>query len=171
MKYTLEQIEPKMYQGTQSKDNYGNLKWEIILKGEDGKMTTLNKSFKDKPEVGKVLEGKIVTKEYNGNSYLAFEQEKSSFGGYGGKSPEQQASIVRQHSQEMALMYCQLKGKTDVTFKELQIVIDWFEADTKGIKAEKTQDNAPQSQTTVSANDDEPPVPNDDEINVDELPF
>jgi len=110
--------------------------------------------------VGQEVNGEWKTDDYG----TKFEVARATGGGFG-KSPEQQASIVRQHSQEMALRYATLKGKTDITFKELQIVIDWFEADTKGVKAEEKK-----TQTTVTA-DDEPPMPKDEEINVDELPF
>jgi hypothetical protein len=42
---------------------------------------------------------------------------------------------------------------------------------SKGENPIKTPENPPQSQTTVSARDDEPPMPSDEEIDVDSLPF
>lgn len=110
--------------------------------------------------VGQEVEGEWKTDDFG----TKFEVAKKGFGGFG-KSPEQQASIVRQHSQEMALRYSQLKGKTDITFKDLQIVIDWFEADTKGVKAKETTVSAT-SEPDFIPEPDEAPFP---EIDIEEI--
>lgn len=67
-----------------------------------------------------------------------------------------ETEIVRQHSQEMALMYYQTKGKKEFTPEELIKMIDFFESDAHGKKPEPKPI---------------PPKVEDDEVNLDEIPF
>jgi len=49
------------------------------------------------------------------------------------ESPDdRQRSIIRQHSQEMALRFLDLTGEKTASFKRVQEVSDWFENDANG---------------------------------------
>lgn len=56
-------------------------------------------------------------------------RRNSSGGGFGGRSPETQARIERQHSQEMALRYFAMKGSALPGTTELREMISWFQRD------------------------------------------
>lgn len=81
------------------------------------------------PTVGEVLEGELTQTQYG----WKFKKAQSNGGGFG-KSPEQQRSIVRQHSQEMALRWMAIQvGREKVPasfgYEELKPIIDWFVKD------------------------------------------
>jgi hypothetical protein len=67
--------------------------------------------------------------------------------------PDRQRSIVRQHSQHMALLYFQIKGSVG-GLSELVTAIDWFERDAQG-----QQPSPAQSQAVQQAADVPPPTP------------
>ncbi len=60
---------------------------------------------------------------------------------------DQQKSIIRQHSQEMALRLAELHKMNDASMEKLTTLIDWFADDAVGVKKEQV----------VTAND-EPPL-------------
>jgi hypothetical protein len=104
-------------------------------KGEHEVFVT-QKPETDAPEAGEVLEGhledhfkgKKLKKEYQGGD--------SGGGGGGGRrepDPERQRSIVRQHSQEMALRYAAIRA-SEKTFalSEVAAIADFFERDANG---------------------------------------
>ena len=84
-------------------------------------------------------------------------KEKKEFPKFNSRNEGQ---IIRQHSQEMALMYCQIKGKKDFELKELGILINWFEADAKGVRPTKEEPLPP-----------EPQEPEQEEIDIADIPF
>ncbi len=70
--------------------------------------------------------GPKFKKEYGGNG------GGGGGGGYRGRSPEDHRSIVRQHSQQMALMWFTARGAKTFSDDELKERIDWFVADAEG---------------------------------------
>jgi hypothetical protein len=91
---------------------------------------------------------------------------KPKTNGYG-KTPEEQKSIVRQHSQEMALRYAGLKGKKDIKPAELIKLVDWFQKDANGvvIKVKNTTEEPPDDAAPSDVQDVE------EEVNLDDIPF
>ena len=82
------------------------------------------------PAVGEVLSGELEQTQYGHK----FRKASRSNGGGFQKSPEQQRSIVRQHSAEMALRYAAIqasRGKLpeDFSFEQWRPIIDWFVKD------------------------------------------
>lgn len=67
-------------------------------------------------------------------------------GGFG-RSPETQARIERQHSQEMALRYFAIRG-TELTsdMRPLRLVIDWFQRDIGHTPAEPEKPQEPEEE-------------------------
>jgi hypothetical protein len=118
-------------------------KWYVDFQGSPD--TYWRRKAGDTPEVGKSYYGTITIGDYGPR----FKKEKKldgsgasggSNGSWGGKSPDQQASIVRQHSQEMALRYLAIFGDSALEANdadglitslvgEVKPIIDWFEAD------------------------------------------
>lgn len=112
------------------RDGTKMLKYEVIL--EDGTVASAwrppDKDFPPKVgDKGTVDAGKFKKTPKPG----AFGGGGGGGGWSGRKSPEDQAQIVRQHSQEMALRYCAVTQKTDITLEELTELIEWFDADAK----------------------------------------
>jgi hypothetical protein len=94
------------------------------------------------PQPGQTLEGNIDQGSYGPKFKKAFTQ---SFGGGGrGKSPEEQASIVRQHSQEMALRALEIAATFGVVdppqstrdfFVLVEKTTEWFVKDARKVVA------------------------------------
>lgn len=90
---------------------------------------------------------------------------------YGGKSPESQKSIVRQHSQEMALRQLQIEvslGLLDEKSYNSSLIwhyADAFEKDAGGAEVPPVVEQPP-----VSVLEENAPA-DDDEINLDDVPF
>jgi hypothetical protein len=192
MKYVLRQAKPKLYNGEQQRDNYGNLKYEIVLEDEKGELTPLNKSFKTAPSVGQELNGSIVEREYNGSKYKAFEAEQKAFGGSGRvENPERQNSIERQNSLTNAVNYCIAKAnfllglnkveeaEEEISGKHIITVATYFHKYTKGDITVVTESQKEEVATAeqlplteeveevVTANDDN----DDDDIDPKDIPF
>jgi hypothetical protein len=89
-------------------------------------------------------------------------------GGGGSKmSPERERSIIRQHSQEMALRCAalQIGGKPVLTFGELKKLIDWFEHDATNTPVAEHPTPESINQPPAQAQEFTPPsAPDDDEI-------
>lgn len=97
----------------------------------------------DPPQVDETVEGDFTQRngEWKFKKASAPPQGTSSSGSQdygrgsgGGKSPDTQASIVRQHSQEMGLRWASLQrfgegSAGNFTLDDLADVIDWFETD------------------------------------------
>ncbi len=81
---------------------------------------------------------------------------------YGGRSPETQARIERQHSQEMAIRYCTMVGGLPKMTEEmsdtdrLRFMIDFFQRDIGRDPTVKTKPE-PTQQAEGFRDDDEPP--------------
>jgi hypothetical protein len=86
------------------------------------------------PQPGSTLEGELSPSEY-GLKFKKAQPAGGFGGGRGGRSPEETRSIVRQHSQMVALQYAairQAQGKLppeDFTLEKLAIIISWFDRD------------------------------------------
>lgn len=120
-------------------NNYGKYRSFLVrFEGQDNQVQ-INRKFKGadvkEPKVDDKLTGSI---EIQANGVPKFKQDYSggSFAG-GGKSDKpseeywagKDKRISRQHSQEMALRYASIKGKTDVTFDEIKKLADAFDND------------------------------------------
>jgi len=167
MKYTLKQSKVKEYQGQIQKDNYGNTKYEIILEDEQGQLTQLNKSFKNEPKVGDILEGQIVDKEYQGNKYKAFEADKKSFGGYTDPTSFHVSYakdiIVAMISNKM-IEKDSIIEKWGALASASKVIYDKLQ---KGdiIKQPEKPDSSETKPT------DQPPLEDDEEIKIEDIPF
>lgn len=100
------------------------------VEGTEGMVEWSRKEGSPGPSVGEVLSGDLSQTQYG----WKFKKAQSNGGGFAGKSPEQQRSIVRQHSAEMALRYAAIRagqGKLpdDFSLEQLRPVIDWFVRD------------------------------------------
>lgn len=120
---------------------YGPMKTFTVKFEGDPLAYQLNKK-KDSPApaIGQTLEVASVTPDPEGKwpAKIKLAQQNNGARG-GGKSPEEQARIMRQHSQEMALRYTAIqsqRGKLADDFKvsDLAAIIDWFDADAKAAK-------------------------------------
>lgn len=119
--------------------------YEISLSGdqgrtEDGQTVQLTQKRETKPPFeGQVLHGELV-QERGRWKFKKDRPQSNGFqgGGYsGGKTPDQQKSIVRQHSQDMAIQLLTLlhaRGKIpeDAGNEFLTKYIDWFQRDAEG---------------------------------------
>jgi hypothetical protein len=92
----------------------------------------------DGPSAGEVLEGYAPKTDKRGNVRLKKAEQGGFSGGGGGgggrePDPERQRSIVRQHSQEMALRYAAIRA-SEKTFalSEVAAIADFFERDANG---------------------------------------
>lgn len=110
------------------------------------------------PQPGDKLDGHIEPSEY-GNKWKRAQKE---FGGApggskgsGGMSPEREKKIVRQHSQATAIAYVAATGKTLANIEELKPIIDWFDTDVFGAKAEDPSPSL--DDALVTPPDDTPP--------------
>lgn len=124
------------------------VKWYVDLLDSAGQLVknqageVKDAYWQRKPDAD-VTEGDVVYGTVSEGEYgLRFKMEKrpdgsgpggGEFSGSrgGGKSPDQQASIVRQHSQEMAIRWftATTPGRSAATLDELRPVIDWFAED------------------------------------------
>lgn len=105
-------------------------------------------------------------KDKEGCGWVKWPEKKEGF-----KRPvKNEGQIIRQHSQEMALRYCEAKGKKDFDLKQLAALIGWFEADAIGTK--KVEPKQPEEEME-DRNDDSAKheMKLDDDINLEDLPF
>jgi hypothetical protein len=127
----------------------------LMLEGHAPLVEWFTKADTPLPTPGSTIEGEVSQGEYG----LKF--KKTPAGGFrpGGRSPEDSKQIVRQHSQEMALRYCALKGaKPDMG--ELRKVIDWFQRDAEeGWKPKPALPPAPPQYASDVPNDFPVPQP------------
>lgn len=117
--------------------------YEVDFTGDQGTGHAIHKrkSSSPAPVPGEVIDAEIVHK--NGKVELKRVWKQNGSGGGGGftgagKSPEQQRSIVRQHSQDMAIRHCQilhLRGELGDVYnvEKLKPIIDWFVRDAEGL--------------------------------------
>lgn len=108
------------------------------VQGSDETVTWNRKPGTEGPKPGEQLTGELVP---NGSFGLRFKKAQAQQGG--GRSPEQQKQIVRQHSQEMAIRFASAtnsfrdldlgnRNEVGAVLNEgLRPLIDWFEKDAK----------------------------------------
>jgi hypothetical protein len=126
------------------------------IEAEDGRTYEWNtKQDRQPPAPGTKLEGETWEDEKWG---WKFKLPQGQFGGGGSggggggnrsaaRNPQETASIVRQHSQHMALMYVAMKDGAPPPLDELKSIIDWFATDAQEASA-KVKDTRPASQPT-----------------------
>lgn len=106
------------------KDDIKVVFWTVKCEGLD-KPVNFGRKPGNEPKVGDTLDGDFTD---DGKQFKF--KKANNFNGRGGMSPEQQKAIVRQHSQDMALRYMDVKGITDFKLDDsFRKVIDWFEKD------------------------------------------
>lgn len=107
--------------------------YDFLVDGED-RLVNVGRKPGNPLTVGTVLEG---TMEAGDRGALKFKKAQNGFGGGPRpRDPQEGARIIRQHSQEMALLYAALRAEKELlpdpfTLADLKKVIDWFEADAK----------------------------------------
>lgn len=108
---------------------------KLVLKLPDGEMKSaewFTKATTPVPQAGEKVTGTLEDSQYG----LKFRKAKVN-GAFGPRpeDPKRSASIRRQHSQHMALLYAQVKatlGQLPDDFKpetHLRAIIDWFDED------------------------------------------
>lgn len=96
----------------------------------------LQKPSSPPPEVGSQVEGTLQDTEYG----WKFRRAKPAYSGGGGRDPKETASIVRQHSQHMALLHIEGMERRFVPTAEephfkidsletIKQIIQWFQDD------------------------------------------
>ena len=120
---------------------FGAMKsYTVKVEGDDSAYEISRKAASPAPSVGQKIEVAEVQPP-NGNYppklKLAF--GNGNKGGGGGMTPEREAQIIRQHSQNMAILWANLahtRGKLPDDFKlsDLTAIVDWFDADAKAAK-------------------------------------
>lgn len=126
--------------GDKPDKGYGPMQSIQLVLQEYGTTTDLGAEWYTKattavPTAGAVIEGTIEPSQYGPKFKKA--QAGGTYqggGGRGGRSPEETKSIVRQHSQHMALLYTKIKadlGQLPESWgmAEVRTIIDWFDAD------------------------------------------
>lgn len=129
--------EPREYE-----TKFGQMKsYTVKVEGDETAYEISRKAATPAPTIGQ----KIEVAEVNDTSEGKYPPKlKLAFGGQGGKggggmTPQREAQIIRQHSQEMALRYATIKqaqGKLpdEFTPSDLFKIADLFDADAKGAK-------------------------------------
>jgi hypothetical protein len=140
----------------------------LRLKGSDGIEHTaewLTKATTPLPATGTSLEGDLEDGQY-GKSFKKAKPANGFSGG--GMSPERQAAVQRQHSQEMAiravaLLTQEVKPTTDALRASIREWTDWFDADVNQASPNASQDggaNPPSlPASSSSAGPSEPATP------------
>lgn len=129
--------DPREWQSQQG----GPMKsYTIKVQGDEGAYELSKKASSAPPAVGQSIDVAQVIPPKQGTTFPP--KIKLQFGGNGrggGMTPEREAQIVRQHSQEMALRYAAIKatlGELPSDFKpsDLFKIADLFDADAKAAK-------------------------------------
>lgn len=122
---------------------YGDMKtYTVKVDGDQAPYQLNKKAASPAPDVGQTIQVESVTPDPEGKWPAKIKMvapNKGGFGGGGGMSPEREAKIMRQHSQEMALRYAAIKnaqGKLPDDFKpsDLFKIADLFDHDANGAK-------------------------------------
>jgi hypothetical protein len=121
---------------------YNNNRFELILEEVGSGAITSSVYLGQKPETafpvdGQILTGEILDGEYGPKFKKEYNPQAAGGGGGGGfkggggkPNPERERSIIRQHSQEMAIRYAALQvGVPIKNLKDLKVLIDYFEHD------------------------------------------
>jgi len=146
--YTVKSVRPgKVY----DRNEHGQVlqAFYVDLQGPDGKIEQgcyWRRKEGNNPEEGQSVFGEVSEGDYGprfkqakgGGGSSDYGSRSSGAGNFkgGGKSPDQQASIVRQHSQEMCLRWLEVHGHAPDGLDGLRPIIDWFEADANKAASE-----------------------------------
>lgn len=115
--------------------------YTIKVEGDDGAYELSKKATSDAPATGQSIDVAQIIPPKEGTTFPP--KIKLQFGANGGRgggmTPEREAHIVRQHSQEMALRYAAIKatlGELPTDFKpsDLFKIADLFDNDAKAAK-------------------------------------
>lgn len=114
--------------------------YQVEFEGSQGRGTAFHKrkASSPVPSVGEVIDAELVQK--NGKTELKriWKQDGGGSNGFSGKSPDQQKSIVRQHSEHMAILFMATVQKEGVSLPgdtasekldALRRIVDWFVED------------------------------------------
>ena len=121
-------------------DSHGNFVFSVD--GEDETGTPFTDAYlaqkAQEPRESGIWEGYYLTENKKGNPWLRRESKPQGQPiGRSEPDPARQHSIIRQHSQEMALRYLAVKAELGTVEKEfkpedLTPIIDWFAKDAGG---------------------------------------
>lgn len=132
-------------------------KYALSLQDEDGK--TVGAELSQKPTTpipSGEIEGDIEQSQYGPK----FNKAKPAYNGaFGGSRGSADPTSKRQHSQEMALRYCELLHKITPMEKlnkeSLKPLIDWFDTDAQNEpKSSSSEASEPQRQTVVDGREE-----------------
>lgn len=106
--------------------------------GQPQQCEWFTKATTNVPVAGQKLDGELQESQYG----LKFKKTQGGgFGGFrgGGRSPGEQRSIARMHSQKMAMQYAAVKGEVPSTWTALEELVDWFYQDALNAQPPKPQ--------------------------------
>jgi hypothetical protein len=137
MKITVKSINPLKKYGTdeQDKDQYGNLKWRLLIQDEGNQTYNVNKAFKtgNEPKPEDVLQGSVSeeTGQYGTYYKLTLDRPAGSFSGpnkgFSRNDPEVQKAIIRQNALTNAVNYSIAKfERKDLNIKEVLQIANLF---------------------------------------------
>lgn len=127
--------EPREWQS-----QYGPMKtYTIKVDGDESAYQLNKKANSAPPSIGQSITVESVTPDPQGKFPAKIKLAQQNGGKGGGRSPEENARIMRQHSQEMALRYAAIKqaqGDLPEGFKpsDLFKIADLFDNDAKAAK-------------------------------------
>ena len=179
MKYKVISSVPSIDRNTgqQYVDQYGNLSWNVTANDEQNQTYSFLKRTKQgnpAPKVGDVLEGKVeLQTSQKGNTYYKFTAERKWEDRKGSYSDP--ASYVLSYAKDIvvALIAKQSETKkltTDNIKEDLDTLATHLMGLYNSLKENKTQEKQTE-QPALTASDNEPPLPSDEEIDIDKIPF
>lgn len=134
--YTVLEVDPNV-RDWQSQAGGPMKAYRIKLRDPEGKEIPLvewsRKTNSPAPTVGETVEGTLESTSFGTKFKKA---QTNGFGGGRPRDPKESARIIRQHSQQMALLYAGLRAEKELlpdpfSLADLKKVIDWFDADAK----------------------------------------
>lgn len=120
--------------------------FDVRFEGQqgNGEAEIKRKSSSPAPTVGEVIDAEIVQKAGRKPELKRVYKPPGGSGPRAGRSPQESAQIVRQHSQHVAILWAatlqkENGGKLPVREGEqprdwLKHIIDWFDQDVKGVQ-------------------------------------
>lgn len=180
MKYEILSSVPSIDRNTgqQYVDQYGNLSWNITATDEQKQSYSFLKRTKQgnpAPKVGDILEGKVTLETgKSGNTYYKFTAEKKEFSGGGGKSFSDPNTMLISYAKDIVVALINNQGdKTRLTTENIKDDITTLTYHFKGLYDElkQTTTEAPKTPQTAPQSQEQAPLPSDNEIDIDEIPF
>lgn len=113
--------------------------YKVRFKGDQGvgEAETKRKASSAAPAPGETIDAELIEGKFGPELKRIFAQKNGGGFGGGGKSPEQQKQIVRQHSQEMAVLWTATLSKEgklkedSLTPDGLKRLVSWFQQDAE----------------------------------------